>query len=245
MPVYKDLFICYVCFGNKQAVSGSWSTATEFFIMTVFEKSRTIKSKIGHRKIYSECSFMRSEPDNMKCLIVSFTVMIFLLNPSMTLMNTSNNQLLVDSFGTQIIHVDAFRRMVSIRDNNVLSEWDGIMDYKNGFLAAKIFDKMACVLANIDQAAFPTLDEIMKALNQQDLEQYPSTHGLTYTVLPSRVKNLAQYGVGIEDMCRAVPTYFARQQKEGVAIATDPDSCSEIQLLSFMGLTICGEIPGL
>lgn len=45
---------------------------------------------------------------------------------------------------------------------------------------------------------------------------YPPTRGLTYTVLPSRVKNLAQYGVPVKDLCRAVPTYFAQQQKEGV-----------------------------
>ncbi|KAM9584826.1 gastrokine-3-like [Trichechus inunguis] len=181
----------------------------------------------------------------MKCLIVSSILLIFLLTPSMALMNTNDSHLLDGSVGTQIIHVNAFRGMVSIRDNNVLSEWDGIMDYKNALLAAKLFSKMACVLVKMNQAAFPTLEEIIGALDQQALKQYPSTHGLTYTVLPGRVKNLAQYGMPIKDMCRAVPTYFAQQQKEGVALATDPESCFEMQLLSFMGLAICGEIPGL
>lgn len=32
---------------------------------------------------------------------------------------------------------------------------------------------------------------------------------------------------------------------EGSALAIDPESCSELQFLSFMGLSICGEIPGL
>lgn len=32
---------------------------------------------------------------------------------------------------------------------------------------------------------------------------------------------------------------------EGTALAMDPDSCSELQFMSFMGLSICGEIPGL
>jgi hypothetical protein len=49
----------------------------------------------------------------------------------------------------------------------------------------------------------------------QNSNHYPATHGLTYTVLPSRVKNLAQYGMPIKNLCRAVPTYFAQQQKEG------------------------------
>lgn len=34
-------------------------------------------------------------------------------------------------------------------------------------LATKLFPKMACVLAKIDQAAFPTLDDMSKALDQQ------------------------------------------------------------------------------
>lgn len=33
--------------------------------------------------------------------------------------------------GTQTIHVDTLGGVVSIQDNNVLSEWNGIVDYKN------------------------------------------------------------------------------------------------------------------
>ncbi|MBZ3884166.1 Gastrokine-3 [Sciurus carolinensis] len=95
-------------------------------------------------------------------------------------MNISDSHPLDGSVGTQLIHINAFRGVVSIRDNNVFSEWDGILDYKN------------------------------------DSSHYPSTHGLTYTVSRSRVKNLAQYGILIKDLCRDVPTYFAQQRKEGM-----------------------------
>ncbi|XP_037662540.1 gastrokine-3-like [Choloepus didactylus] len=176
--------------------------------------------------------------------IVSFSLVIF-LPPTVALMNISDSHPLDGFIGTQIIHVNALRGIVSIRDNNVLSEWDGILDYKNDLLAAKLYSKMTCVLAKMDQAAFPTLNEITKALDQRELKHYPSTSGLTYTVLPIRVKNLAQYGMPIKDMCRDVPTYFAQQHREGMALATNPNSCFEVQLLSFMGLSICGEIPGL
>ncbi|KAG8518711.1 Gastrokine-3, partial [Galemys pyrenaicus] len=175
----------------------------------------------------------------------SSILLLFLLTPSLVLMNISDSHPLDGSVGTQSIHVNAFRGMVGIRDSNVWSEWDGILDYKNGLLTAKLFSKMACVLARMDQTAFPTLDDISKALGQQNLKHYSPTRGLTYTVLPSRVKNLAQYGTPVKDLCRDVPTYFAHQQKEGTALAIDPHSCFEIQLLSFMGLSICGEIPGL
>uniref|UniRef100_A0A8C3XBX5 Gastrokine-3 n=1 Tax=Catagonus wagneri TaxID=51154 RepID=A0A8C3XBX5_9CETA len=177
--------------------------------------------------------------------MASSVFVLAVLAPSLALMNTGDNRPLEGSVGTQSIRVNALGGMVGIRDNNVLSEWDGIVDYENGLLAAKLFSKMACVLTKMDKAVFPTLDDIIKALDHQALEHYPSTRGLTYTVVPSRVKNLAQYGVPIKDMCRDVPTYFAQQQKEGTALAIDPDSCSEIQLLSFLGLSICGEIPGL
>ncbi|XP_006775415.1 PREDICTED: gastrokine-3-like [Myotis davidii] len=181
----------------------------------------------------------------MKHLIVSSILVTFLLTPTLALTTISDSHPLSGSVGTQSIHVSAFRGMVSIRDNNVLSEWDGHMDYNNDLLVAKIYSKMACVLAKMDQAVFPTLDDIIKALDHQGLEHYPSTRGLTYTVLPTRVKNLAQYGMAIQDMCREVPTYFAQQQKEGTGLSVDPDSCFEIQLLYFMGISICGEIPGL
>ncbi|KAL1790588.1 gastrokine-3-like [Sigmodon hispidus] len=167
------------------------------------------------------------------------------LIPSLALMNTSDSHPLDGSVGTQTIHIDSLRGMVSIQDNNVLSDWNGIMDYKNALLAAKLFSKMACVLAKMDLAVFPSLNDIAQALGKQASGHYPPTRGLTYTILPSRVKNLAQYGVPVKDLCRGVPTYFAQQQKEGTALEMDPDSCSELQFLSFMGLSICGEIPGL
>ncbi|XP_032353608.1 gastrokine-3 [Camelus ferus] len=181
----------------------------------------------------------------MKHLIVPSILVAFFLTPSLALLDISDSHPLDGSVGTQSIRINAFRGMVSIRDNNVLSEWDGILDYKNALLAAKLFSKMACVLAKMDPSAFPTLDDIIKALDHKPLKHYPSTHGLTYTVLPDRVKNLAQYGMSIKEMCRDVPTYFVQQQKEGSALAINPDSCSEVQLLSFLGLSICGEIPGL
>ncbi|EPQ08735.1 Gastrokine-3 [Myotis brandtii] len=186
-----------------------------------------------------------TDPDGRLEEIVSSILVTFLLTPTLALTTISDSHPLSGSVGTQSIHVSAFRGMVSIRDNNVLSEWDGHMDYNNDLLVAKIYSKMACVLAKMDQAVFPTLDDIIKALDHQGLKHYPSTRGLTYTVLPTRVKNLAQYGMAIQDMCREVPTYFAQQQKEGTALSVDPDSCFEIQLLYFMGISICGEIPGL
>ncbi|XP_069860538.1 gastrokine-3-like [Dipodomys merriami] len=183
--------------------------------------------------------------NNMKCLMVTSILVIFFLTPSLALLNTKDSFLLDGTDGTQIIQIDASRGIVSIRDNNAFSEWDGLLDYKNNLLVAKLFSKMVCVLAKMDQAIFPSLDDISKALENKASSHYPATHGLTYTVIPSRVKNLAQYGMPIKDLCRAVPAYFAQQQKEGTALAVDPNSCFEVQLLSFMGLSICGEISGL
>ncbi|XP_012877916.1 PREDICTED: gastrokine-3-like [Dipodomys ordii] len=184
-----------------------------------------------------------AEPNAVK--MVTSILVIFFLTPSLALLNTKDSFLLDGADGTQIIQVDASRGIVSIRDNNAFSEWDGILDYKNNLLVAKLFSKMVCVLAKMDQAIFPSLDDISKALEKKASSHYPATHGLTYTVIPSRVKNLAQYGMPIKDLCRAVPAYFAQQQKEGTALAVDPNSCFEVQLLSFMGISICGEISGL
>ncbi|XP_012501883.1 PREDICTED: gastrokine-3-like [Propithecus coquereli] len=177
--------------------------------------------------------------------VASSILVIFFLNLSLALMCLSDSHPLEGSVGTQSIYVDASRGIVSVRDNDVLNEWYGILDYEKSLLVAKLFSKRVCVLAKMDQAVFPSLDDMSKALEQQDFKPYPPTHGLTYVVVPSRVKNLAQYGMPIKDVCRDVPTYFAQQQKEGTALAIDPDSCFEAQLDSFMGLSICGEIHRL
>uniref|UniRef100_A0A8C0DEE3 Gastrokine 3, pseudogene n=1 Tax=Balaenoptera musculus TaxID=9771 RepID=A0A8C0DEE3_BALMU len=153
------------------------------------------------------------------------------------LQNISDSHPLDGSVGTQGIRVNAFRGIASIRDNNVLNEWDGILDFENALLEAKLFSKMACVLAKMDEAV-----QLWTILA---LKHYPSTRGLTYAILPIRVKNLAQYGEPIKDVCQQVPTYFAQEQKEGTALAIDPNSCFEVQILSFLRLSICGKFPGL
>ncbi|KAB0392976.1 hypothetical protein E2I00_015422, partial [Balaenoptera physalus] len=132
-------------------------------------------------------------------------------------------------------HVNAFRGTASIRDNKVLNEWDGILDFENALLEAKLFSKMACVLAKMDEAVqlwmisvrpWTTSNVItlwsdrtklkgkfmaifvhwnrflallpccttsiccltvLKGHLFQALKHYPSTRGLTYAVLPSRV----------------------------------------------------------
>ncbi|XP_021118106.1 gastrokine-3-like [Heterocephalus glaber] len=201
-------------------------------------------STFSEMKVLPKLQLLEAKMYTTKLQIV-ISILVIFRSPSLALMNISDNHPLDRSVGTQVIHVNAFRGIVSIRDNNVLSEWDGILDYKNALLAAKLFSKMACVLAKMDQAVFPSFDDISKALVNQASNHYPSTRGLTYTVLPIRVKNLAQYGMAMKDMCRAFPTYFAQQQKKGTALEIDPNSCFEVQLLSFMGLSICGEIPGL
>ncbi|XP_072879427.1 gastrokine-3-like [Chlorocebus sabaeus] len=162
----------------------------------------------------------------MKHLFASSILVVFFLTPSLAMINIRDNHPLNRSVGTQIIHVSAFQGMVSIRDNNVFSEWDGILDYKNALLAANLFNKIACVLAKMDQVVFPSLDDISKALDKQAFKHYPSTRGLTHTVLLSRVKNLAQYKMPTKDVCRDDPTYFARQQKEGV-LATKTKTMGE------------------
>uniref|UniRef100_A0A8D1MFS1 Gastrokine 3 n=1 Tax=Sus scrofa TaxID=9823 RepID=A0A8D1MFS1_PIG len=105
----------------------------------------------------------------MKYLMVSSVFVLFILAPSLALMNPGDGHPQEGSVGSQSIRVNALGSMISIRDNNVLSEWDGILDYENGLLAAKLFSKMACVLTKMDKAVFPTLDDISKALDHQVL----------------------------------------------------------------------------
>ncbi|XP_043836977.1 gastrokine-3-like [Dromiciops gliroides] len=135
-----------------------------------------------------------------------------------------------------------------IHDTNPWSECDIILDYNHGYLAAKLFSKKACVLTRMDKVIFPSLETFHKALDKQLPRNYHSSQGLTYIILPRRVKNVAQYGKTISDLCRGVPTYFAQQCVEGTALELNPQSCFKGQILASMysfGISICGEIPGL
>uniref|UniRef100_H0Y1M9 BRICHOS domain-containing protein n=1 Tax=Otolemur garnettii TaxID=30611 RepID=H0Y1M9_OTOGA len=180
---------------------------------------------------------------------VSSILVIFTLIVSLALMHVSDSYLLDGSVGTQSVHVNAFQGIVSIRDNNVLSEWDAILDYKNSLLAAKLFGKMACVLAKMDQAVFPSLDDIRKALDTPRIKHHTiaATNVITYFFVTGYKNNMA------EDMCPLrgrdaflIPELMEMKSKvKGTALAINPDYCSEVQLLSCIGLSICGEILGL
>uniref|UniRef100_H0XZ58 BRICHOS domain-containing protein n=1 Tax=Otolemur garnettii TaxID=30611 RepID=H0XZ58_OTOGA len=184
------------------------------------------------------------EGDNMKSPAVSSILVIFTLIVSLALMHVSDSYLLDGSVGTQSVHVNAFQGIVSIRDNNVLSEWDAILDYKNSLLAAKLFGKMACVLAKMDQAVFPSLDDIRKALDTPVKGQTSTTRGPWLWSLPSPFSKFPEVG-------RPDPNSYKPHWERntcwgtGTALAINPDYCSEVQLLSCIGLSICGEILGL
>ncbi|XP_027720897.1 gastrokine-3-like [Vombatus ursinus] len=148
----------------------------------------------------------------------------------------------------QSTNVNIRDSIILIHDTNVWSEWDGILDYNHGYLAAKLYSKRACVLTRMDKVIFPSLETLRKALDKQLPRNYGSSQGLTYIILPARVKNVAQYGKTISDLCREVPTYFAQQHMEGTALALNPQSCFKARIFAntySFGISFCGEIPGL
>ncbi|XP_036604626.1 gastrokine-3-like [Trichosurus vulpecula] len=145
-------------------------------------------------------------------------------------------------------NVNIHGSIILIHDTNPWSEWDGILDYNRGYLAAKLYSKKACALTRMDKGIFPSLEMLHRALDKQLPRNYDSSQGLTYIILPTRVKNVAQYGKSISDLCRGVPTYFAQQHIEGTALALDPQSCFKARIFAntySFGISICGEIPGL
>uniref|UniRef100_F7FSS1 BRICHOS domain-containing protein n=1 Tax=Monodelphis domestica TaxID=13616 RepID=F7FSS1_MONDO len=169
------------------------------------------------------------------------------LTPSLA--KTDQSQLLKRIDEDHNANIDIHGSIALIHDTNPWSEWDGILDYSRGYLAAKLFSKKVCVLTKMDKVILPSLEVLQKALHNKQLPRnHTSSKGVTYVVLPTRVKNVAQYGKPINDLCRGFPTYFAQQRPEGCALALDPQSCFKARIYTNtygFGILICGEIPGL
>ncbi|XP_074141133.1 gastrokine-3-like [Sminthopsis crassicaudata] len=158
------------------------------------------------------------------------------------------NQLLNKTHEDHSTNINIRGSIILIHDTNPWSEWDAILNYNRGYLAAKLFSKKACVLTKMDKVMFPSLEVLHKALDKQLSRNYGSSQGLTYIILPPRIKNVAQYGKTITDLCRGVPAYFAQQHIEGTALALNPESCFRAQIFAntySFGISFCGEIPGL
>nr|XP_020840875.1 gastrokine-3-like [Phascolarctos cinereus] len=177
-------------------------------------------------------------------MIAAFVVTFLTPSPG----EMGQTQLPTETREDQNTNVDIHGSIILIHDTNPWSEWDGILDYNHGYLAAKLYSKKACVLTRMDKVIFPSLEALRKALDKQLPRNYDSSQGLTYIILPARVKNVARYGKTISDLCRGVPTYFAQQCIEGTALALNPQTCFKARIFANMysfGLSICGEIPGL
>ncbi|XP_044515485.1 gastrokine-3-like [Gracilinanus agilis] len=165
-----------------------------------------------------------------------------------TLAKMDRSQFLQGNYEDYNTNFDIDGSIALIHDTNPRSEWDGALDYKRDYLAAKLFNKKACVLTKMDKVIFPSLEVLHKALHKQLPRHDASSKGATYVVLPTRVKNVAQYGKPISDLCRGVPTYFAQQRAEGSAPGLNPQSCFKARIFANIfsfGIAICGEIPGL
>ncbi|XP_072488344.1 gastrokine-3-like [Notamacropus eugenii] len=204
-------------------------------------------------------------------VIAAFLAMF--LTPSLA--ETNQTQLFNETREDRSTNVKIHGSIILIHDTNPWSEWDGILDYNHGYLAAKLYSKKACALIRMDKDIFPSLEVLRKALHKQIKIPFPghpsyrtrflpslnlisicfqlprnydASQGLTHVIFPTRVKNVAQYGKTISDLCRGVPTYLARQRVEGTALVLNPQSCIKVRIFAnkySFGISICGEIPGL
>ncbi|XP_038602343.1 gastrokine-1 [Tachyglossus aculeatus] len=143
-----------------------------------------------------------------------------------------------------IVGLDGESGLASIQDPGVRGEWYGVMDYKKGLFAAHLLNKKACVLVRMVEAAFPSLEALSHILSGKPPEPRPPRRRLIYAVLSPRIKNVAQFGRPIDELCRGVPTYFA-QKVAGASGEMDSKPCFEARILCNLVLSFCGEITGL
>nr|XP_056716066.1 gastrokine-1-like [Euleptes europaea] len=124
-----------------------------------------------------------------------------------------SNQRNVDSYTHQTVNVNQQDEIANIHNYNGWNGWDAIWDYRKGLFATRLFRKRACVVATMDLKTFPRLETLSSSRGDKPEKNIPLAHGSRFSIGKTHVKNIAQFGYAIEQLCEGIPTYYAYQEQ--------------------------------
>ncbi|KAM3925702.1 gastrokine-1-like isoform 2-T2 [Leptodactylus fuscus] len=141
----------------------------------------------------------------------------------------------------QTVNIDNHDNIANINQYNGWHSWNSIWDYNRGLFAARLVSRRACVVSRMNRNMVPSLAELSKASQEKVNPNAPPPRTLTYTVSQTKVKNVAQFGSHIEALCKGVPTFYA-QETQGAGLFVNLHGCTNLGLLRFLGISLCGNI---
>ncbi|XP_040197966.1 gastrokine-1-like isoform X2 [Rana temporaria] len=141
----------------------------------------------------------------------------------------------------QTVNINNQDNVANINQYNGFHSWNSVWDYQRGLFAARLVSKRACVVSRMNRNVVPSLEQLSKVTQEKQNPNAPPPRSLTYTVLQTRVKNVAQYGSQIEALCKGVPTFYA-QEVQGTGLFVNLHGCTDLGILRFLGISLCGNI---
>ncbi|XP_060107325.1 gastrokine-1-like [Heteronotia binoei] len=154
----------------------------------------------------------------------------------------ASNQRNVDSNTHQAVNVNQQAQIVNIHNYHGWNGWDAIWDYRKGLFATRLFRKRACVVATMDLKTFPRLETLSSFRGHKTGKNIPLSHDSRFSIGKTHVKNLAQFGLAIEQLCRGIPTYYAHPE-QGTNLPALSPGCANVGILNLFGISLCGNIP--
>ncbi|XP_074837670.1 gastrokine-1-like [Carettochelys insculpta] len=145
----------------------------------------------------------------------------------------------------QTVSINNDKHVVNTDSNDGWNSWNSVWDYKNGFMATRIFSKKSCIIAKMNKNVMPDIVTIPKMLNERKKTgaQGPPLKQMRYIVSKTKISDQTPYGKNIEALCKGLPTHMAREtQRPKGANFFDPGCCFDVIVLGIVDIVFCGEV---
>uniref|UniRef100_A0A8C3F6Q2 Gastrokine 3, pseudogene n=1 Tax=Chrysemys picta bellii TaxID=8478 RepID=A0A8C3F6Q2_CHRPI len=146
----------------------------------------------------------------------------------------------------QNVNINNQDHIANINSYNGWKGWAAVWDYSKELFTTRLFNKRACIVAKMNKDAFPSLEKLSKFKDQKvRVKGTPPPPFLRFSITKTRVRNVAQFGRSIGNLCKGVPTYYAQQdQGEHFSLLFESQGCADAGILGLFGIYLCGNISG-
>ncbi|XP_069476490.1 gastrokine-1-like [Ambystoma mexicanum] len=136
---------------------------------------------------------------------------------------------LTQTFAKQMVQVNVEENVAFLKTEDGLDSKDTVLDYNLGVIATRLLSHQTCVVMMMNRALIPTLEQLTQKA------QIPPGPQLSYSLMHTLVKDVAQFGKQVEQLCAGVPTRYAEETD-----MTPFAACEYI--VNILGITICTSV---
>ncbi|XP_008846290.1 gastrokine-1 [Nannospalax galili] len=143
--------------------------------------------------------------------------------------------------GQQSVSINNQHNVANVDNNNGWDSWNALWDYENSFAATRLFSKKSCIVHKMNRDVMPSLQDLDVLVKEEKGKEPggPPRKELTYSINPTKVEDLNQFGTKIAGMCQGIPTYVAEEVPE----PNQPlysKKCYTANILWILRMSFCG-----